>query len=40
MNAFKEKCIELRKQDYTLSEIVEVTGRPKTSVHLCEGRMK
>ena len=33
MNAFKERCITLRKQDYTLNEIVKITGRPKTSVH-------
>lgn len=30
---FKEQCISLRKQDYTLLEIARVTGRPKTSVH-------
>jgi len=33
MNGFKEICIKLRKQDYTLPEIVKITGRPKTSVH-------
>ena len=33
MNAFKRQCIELRKRDYTLLEIVKITGRPKTSVH-------
>lgn len=33
MNAFKDRCIVLRKKDYTLSEIVKVTGRPKTSVY-------
>ncbi len=33
MNAFKQRCIELRKRDYTLPEIVKITGRPKTSVH-------
>lgn len=33
MNAFKQQCIELRKQDYTLPEIVRITGRPKASVH-------
>lgn len=33
MNAFKQQCIELRRQDYTLPEIVRITGRPKTSVH-------
>ncbi|MDO8481872.1 MAG: LAGLIDADG family homing endonuclease [bacterium] len=33
MNAFKQQCIDLRRQDYTLPEIVHITGRPKTSVH-------
>ncbi len=33
MNTFKRQCIELRKKDYTLPEIVRITGRPKTSVH-------
>ncbi|MFZ2555433.1 MAG: LAGLIDADG family homing endonuclease [Minisyncoccia bacterium] len=33
MNAFKERCIALRKRDLTLSEIVKLTGRPKTSVY-------
>lgn len=33
MNVFKRQCIDLRKRDYTLSEIVRITGRPKTSVH-------
>ena len=33
MGAFKQQCIELRKQDYTLPEIVRITGRPKSSVH-------
>lgn len=33
MNAFKQQCIALRKQDFTLPEIVKITGRPKTSVH-------
>ncbi len=33
MNSFKQQCIELRKKDYTLPEIVRITGRPKTSVH-------
>lgn len=33
MNMFKEQCIALRKQDFTLSEIVNVTGRSKTSVY-------
>jgi|GEM_PF-699970 len=30
---FKERCIELRKQDHSLGEIVRITGRPKTSVY-------
>ena len=33
MGAFKQQCIALRKQDYTLPEIVRITGRPKSSVH-------
>jgi hypothetical protein len=33
MNSFKQRCIELRKQDHTLDEIAKITGRPKTSVH-------
>jgi len=33
MNAFKQRCIALRKQDYTLPEIVMKTGRPKGSVY-------
>lgn len=33
MNSFKQQCIELRKKDLTLNEIVKITGRPKTSVH-------
>ena len=33
MNAFKKQCIELRKKDHTLSEIVKITGRPKTSIY-------
>lgn len=33
MNAFKQQCIELRRKDYTLSEIVAETGRSKTSVY-------
>ena len=34
MNTFKDKCIALRKQDHTLTEIVKITGRPKTSVYV------
>ena len=33
MDSFRERCIKLRKQDYTLPEIVKITGRPKTSVY-------
>lgn len=33
MNTFKQQCIELRKKDHTLNEIVEITGRSKTSVY-------
>jgi len=30
---FKERCIELRKLDHTLPEIIKITGRSKTSVY-------
>lgn len=33
MNAFAQKCIELRKEDHTLNEIMKITGRSKTSVY-------
>ncbi|MFC1730947.1 LAGLIDADG family homing endonuclease [candidate division KSB1 bacterium] len=33
MNSFKLQCIALRKDDYTLPEIVRMTGRSKTSVY-------
>jgi len=33
MSPFKQLCIELRKQDFSLGEIVNVTGRPKSSVY-------
>src|SRR3989344_2153873 len=33
MNAFRQKCIELRGEGHTLSEIVQITGRGKTSVY-------
>ena len=33
MTSFKEQCIELRKKDKTLNEIVKITGRSKTSVY-------
>lgn len=32
MNSFKKQCIELRKKDKTLDEIVVITGRSKTSI--------
>ncbi len=31
--SFKQQCIELRKKDLTLNEIVKITGRSKTSVY-------
>lgn len=34
MNAFKEKCIALRKKDYSIIEIMEVTGRAKSSIRV------
>jgi hypothetical protein len=33
MKTFKEYCIELRKQDMSIIEIMRITGRPKTSVY-------
>ena len=33
MKTFREKCIELRRSDYTLPEKMRITGRPKTSIH-------
>jgi len=33
MNTFKEQCIKLRNQDYTLTEISKLTGRSKTSIY-------
>jgi hypothetical protein len=33
MNSFKQQCLELRRKDYSLNEIVEITGRSKTSVY-------
>ena len=30
---FKETCVTLRRQDYSLMEIARITGRPKTSIH-------
>ncbi len=32
MSTFKERCVALRKKDYTLAQIVQATKRPKTSV--------
>lgn len=32
MNAFRKQCIDLRNKDYTLPEIVRITGRSKASV--------
>jgi hypothetical protein len=31
--SFKETCIELRKKDHTLNEIMAITGRSKTSIY-------
>ncbi|MDC1205503.1 LAGLIDADG family homing endonuclease [Candidatus Pacebacteria bacterium] len=33
MNTFKQRCIALRKKDFTLNEIMKITGRGKTSVY-------
>jgi hypothetical protein len=33
MNEFKLQCIELRRKDHTLNEIVALTGRAKSSVY-------
>lgn len=33
MRTFKQQCIALRKQDYSLNEIAHITGRPKTSIY-------
>src|SRR3989344_1686304 len=30
---FKQKCIELRKQDFTIAEMVKILNRPKTSIY-------
>lgn len=32
-NSFKQICLDLRKKDYTLNEIVKMTGRSKTTVY-------
>lgn len=38
MKSFKQTCIALRKKDYTLNEIMRVTGRAKSSIypHICD----
>ncbi|MGB3922028.1 MAG: LAGLIDADG family homing endonuclease [Minisyncoccia bacterium] len=33
MNNFKKRCLNLRKSGHTLTEIVKITGRSKTSVY-------
>ncbi len=33
MKTFKERCIELRKQDKSIIEIMQITGRSKSSVY-------
>lgn len=33
MKSFKERCVELRKQDKSIDEIMKITGRPKSSVY-------
>lgn len=33
MDSFKQQCIDLRKKDHTLNEIVKITGRSKSSIH-------
>ena len=33
MKTFKERCIELRKQDKSIIEIMRITGRAKSSIH-------
>jgi len=33
MKSFKERCVELRKQDKSIGEIVEITGRSKSSIY-------
>lgn len=33
MDIWREKCVALRKQGYTLPEIMQATGRPKSSVY-------
>lgn len=33
MKSFRELCVELRKKDKSILEIMRITGRPKTSVY-------
>jgi len=33
MNTFKQQCIELRRKDHTLNEIMSMTGRAKTTIY-------
>jgi len=33
METFKQQCLDLRKAGHTLTEIVKITGRPKTSIY-------
>lgn len=33
MNAFKEQCLALRKQDFSITEIARITGRNKSSIY-------
>lgn len=33
MNSFREQCIELRKQDKSIIDIMKITGRAKSSIH-------
>lgn len=33
MNEFAQQCISLRRKDYSLLDIVRITGRPKTSIY-------
>lgn len=33
MKSFKQQCIELRKKDHTLNEIVAITGKGKSSIY-------
>lgn len=33
MKTFKELCVELRRKDMSIIEIMKITGRPKTSIY-------